>query len=85
MGLKNMFGMLTKKRKFLYHIKDMNKVIYDICKTIPPTMTVIDGFDGKEGRGPWHGKAVYHLPHGSGVLFGRHHVGWRRRGQRRGI
>ncbi len=58
MGLKNMFGMLTKKRKFLYHIKDMNKVIYDICKTLPPTMTVIDGFYGKEGRGPWHGKAV---------------------------
>jgi len=58
MGLKNMFGMLTTKRKFLYHARGMNKVIYDICKTLPPTMTVIDGFYGKEGRGPWQGNAV---------------------------
>jgi uncharacterized protein (DUF362 family) len=58
MGLKNMFGMLTTRKKFLYHARDMNKVIHDICKTLPPTMTVIDGFYGKEGRGPWQGNAV---------------------------
>jgi len=58
MGLKNMFGMLTTKLKFPYHAKGMDNVIYDICKTLPPTMTVIDGFYGKEGRGPWQGNPV---------------------------
>ena len=58
MGLKNMFGMLTTKLKFPYHAKGMDNVIHDICKTLPPTMTVIDGFYGKEGRGPWQGKPV---------------------------
>jgi len=58
MGLKNMFGMLTTRRKFLLHAKGMNEVIHDICKTLPPTLTVIDGFYGKEGNGPWQGNAV---------------------------
>jgi len=58
MGLKNMFGMLTTKRKFMYHAKGMNEVIHDICSTLPPTITVIDGFYGKEGRGPWQGNPV---------------------------
>jgi len=58
MGLKNMFGMLTTQLKFPYHAKGMDNVIHDICKTLPPTMTVIDGFYGKEGRGPWQGNPV---------------------------
>ena len=58
MGLKNMFGMLTTRRKFQYHAKGMNEVIHDICSTLPPTVTVIDGFYGKEGRGPWQGNPV---------------------------
>ncbi len=58
MGLKNMFGMLTTRRKFGYHPYGMNEVIHDICKTLPPTLTVIDGFYGKEGRGAWRGNPV---------------------------
>jgi len=58
MGLKNMFGMLTTRRKFGYHVYGMNKVIHDICKTLPPTLTIIDGFYGKEGRGAWRGNPV---------------------------
>ena len=58
MGLKNMFGMLTTRRKFGYHVHGMNKVIHDVCKTLPPTLTVIDGFYGKEGRGAWRGNPV---------------------------
>ena len=58
MGLKNMFGMLTTRRKFGYHPYGMNEVIHDICKTLPPTLTVIDGFYGKEGRGAWQGNPV---------------------------
>jgi uncharacterized protein (DUF362 family) len=56
--MKNMFGMLTTKWKGLYHIHGMDKVIHDICLTLPPKLTVIDGFVAMEGRGPVHGKPV---------------------------
>jgi len=58
MGLKNMFGMLITRRKYPMHRHGMNNVIYDIVKTLPPTLSVIDGFYGKEGKGPWQGNPV---------------------------
>ncbi len=58
MGLKNMFGMLTTRKKFFMHRHGMNNVIHDICKTLPPTLSVIDGFYGKSGSGPWSGTPV---------------------------
>ena len=58
MGLKNMFGMLTTRNKYSMHRHGMNNVIYDICKTLPPTLSVIDGFYGKSGKGPWEGPPV---------------------------
>jgi uncharacterized protein (DUF362 family) len=58
MGFKNMFGMLTTRKKFLMHRHGMNNVVYDICKALPPTMSVIDGFYGKSGKGPWQGEPV---------------------------
>ena len=58
MGLKNMFGVLTTRRKFTMHRHGMNNIIYDIVKTLPPTLSVIDGFYGKEGKGPWQGNPV---------------------------
>jgi uncharacterized protein (DUF362 family) len=58
LGLKNMFGMLTTKWKAKYHAKGMSKVIHDICKELPPTLTVIDAFVGLRGSMPFRGKAV---------------------------
>ena len=58
MGLKNMFGMLTTRNKYSMHQLGTNNFIYDICKTLPPTLSVIDGFYGKSGRGPWSGPPV---------------------------
>ncbi|MBK5113908.1 MAG: DUF362 domain-containing protein [Candidatus Heimdallarchaeota archaeon] len=58
MGLKNMFGMLTTRNKFSLHIHGMNKVIYDVCKTLPPTLSIIDGFYAKSGGGPWTGDPI---------------------------
>jgi len=58
MGLKNMFGMITTRRKYTMHIHGMNNVIYDIVKTLPPHLSVIDGCYGKEGKGPWQGEPV---------------------------
>ncbi len=58
MGLKNMFGMLTTRHKYAMHRFGTSNFIYDICKTLPPTLSVIDGFYGKSGRGPWSGPPV---------------------------
>ena len=58
MGLKNMFGMLTTKNKYAMHKLGTNNFVYDICKTLPPTLSVIDGFYGKSGGGPWSGTPV---------------------------
>ena len=58
MGLKNMFGMLTTRNKYGLHKLGTNNFIYDICKTLPPTLSVIDGFYGKSGPGPWSGTPV---------------------------
>ena len=58
LGMKNLFGMLTTKFKGKYHIRGMDKVVHDIAITIPPHLTVIDGFVAMEGRGPVHGKPV---------------------------
>ncbi|MCK4568630.1 MAG: DUF362 domain-containing protein [Candidatus Thorarchaeota archaeon] len=59
LGLKNMFGMLTSKWKLKFHRKGMHKVVYDICKTLPPTLTVIDGFVGLKGFMPMRGTPVH--------------------------
>jgi uncharacterized protein (DUF362 family) len=58
MGLKNMFGMITDRMKMKFHRKGMQNVIYDVCKTLPPTMTVVDGFVGLKGFMPLRGTPV---------------------------
>ena len=56
--MKNMFGLLPDKFKAKYHARGISKVIVDINTVLKPTLTVIDGFVGMEGRGPVHGKPV---------------------------
>jgi uncharacterized protein (DUF362 family) len=58
MGLKNMFGMLSDKWKMKFHRKGLHKVIHDVCKTLPPTMSVVDGFVGLKGFMPMRGTPV---------------------------
>lgn len=58
LGMKNMFGLLSDKFKGKYHLKGINKVLVDINTVLKPTLTVIDGFVGMEGRGPIDGSAV---------------------------
>ena len=59
LGLKNMFGMLTSKWKLNFHRKGIHKVIHDVCTTLPPTLTVIDGFVGLKGPMPMSGTPVH--------------------------
>jgi uncharacterized protein (DUF362 family) len=58
LGMKNLFGLLPNKWKFRYHRKGISKVIVDICSVISPSLIVIDGFVGMEGRGPVGGRPV---------------------------
>jgi len=58
LGMKNMFGLLPDKFKGKYHLKGISKVIVDINTVLHPTLTVIDGFVGMEGKGPIDGTPV---------------------------
>lgn len=58
LGMKNMFGLLPDKLKSKYHLRGISTVIVDINSVLKPTLTVIDGFVGMEGRGPVGGKPV---------------------------
>ncbi|UCD27110.1 MAG: DUF362 domain-containing protein, partial [Candidatus Bathyarchaeota archaeon] len=58
LGMKNMFGLLPDKFKGKFHFRGISKVIVDINTVLKPTLTVIDGFTGMEGRGPTGGTPV---------------------------
>ena len=58
LGMKNMFGLLPDKFKSKHHFRGIDKVIVDINTVLPPTLTVIDGFVGMEGRGPVKGDPI---------------------------
>lgn len=58
LGMKNMFGLLPDKFKGKYHATGISDVIVDINTVLKPTLTVIDGFVGMEGKGPTNGTPV---------------------------
>jgi uncharacterized protein (DUF362 family) len=58
LGMKNLFGLLPNKWKFRYHRKGIDNVIVDINSVLSPSLVVIDGFVGMEGKGPVHGDPV---------------------------
>ena len=58
LGMKNMFGLLPDKFKAKYHARGISDIITDINTVLKPTLTVIDGFVGMEGKGPVNGTPV---------------------------
>lgn len=56
--MKNQFGLIPEKFKAKYHLRGMHKVITDINKALPPTITLVDGFVAMEGRGPARGNPL---------------------------
>lgn len=58
LGMKNMFGLLPDKMKFVYHAKGISKVIVDINSVKKPNLVVVDGFVAMEGKGPTDGEPV---------------------------
>ena len=49
---------MDDKMKMKFHRKGIHKVIHDVCKTLPPTLTVVDGFVGLKGSMPMRGTPV---------------------------
>jgi len=58
LGMKNVFGLLPEKSKFMYHFRSIQKVIVDVNSVIKPDLTVIGGFVAMGGLGPVHGNPV---------------------------
>lgn len=57
LSIKNMFGVLPERKKGRLHSK-IDKILVDIAKTFPPTLSVVDGTTALEGTGPFHGDPV---------------------------
>jgi len=53
--LKNMFGLLKKKHKSVYH-GQIDKVIGDINRVMTSDLCIVDGLVGQEAAGPAFGK-----------------------------
>ena len=61
-AVKNMFGCLPGLNKTEYHAlypdkEDFGGMLCDLCDTLAPDLSVIDGILGMEGNGPTGGKA----------------------------
>jgi uncharacterized protein (DUF362 family) len=57
LNLKNMFGVLPKRKKGRYH-KKIDPILADINKAISPTLAIVDASTCLEGEGPFHGNPV---------------------------
>lgn len=61
LAVKNLFGTVVGQRKAQWHYNvglDRSRfanVLLDISLSVPPLLTIIDGIDGMEGRGPSNG------------------------------
>jgi NAD-dependent dihydropyrimidine dehydrogenase PreA subunit len=61
LGVKNLFGAVVGPRKSQWHMHaGADRIMFadlllDICRTIKPALTIIDGVWGMQGRGPNNG------------------------------
>lgn len=56
-AVKNMFGAIPGVEKAEYHLRmkapeDFRKAMVDICETVRPVLTIMDGVEAMEGNGP---------------------------------
>ena len=58
LGMKNMFGFMPDKFKAKFHARGISDVVTDINTVLKPSLTVIDGFVGMEGKGPMDGTPI---------------------------
>lgn len=62
LGVKNLFGTVVRQRKAEWHYKTgLHRDIFadlhlDIARSLAPALTILDGIEGMEGRGPGNGR-----------------------------
>ncbi len=62
LGVKNLFGTVVRQRKASWHYtvgldRDVFADLHlDIARSLAPTLTIMDGIGGMEGRGPGNGR-----------------------------
>lgn len=61
-AIKNMFGCVAGKRKAIWHLRkghdthEFCKLLVEICRTLAPRLTIIDGIYAMDGQGPIRGR-----------------------------
>lgn len=58
LGIKNLLGCVIGYDKRLIHLAGLDKSLVKLAKIIVPTLTIIEGLIGMEGRGPVAGDPV---------------------------
>jgi uncharacterized protein (DUF362 family)/Pyruvate/2-oxoacid:ferredoxin oxidoreductase delta subunit len=64
LGVKNLFGCVPGSKKQLWHLKAGHdhkvfaEILFDLYKTIKPSLTILDGILGMEGNGPNSGRPI---------------------------
>lgn len=58
LGIKNLLGCVIGYDKRLIHLAGLDKSLVKLAKIIVPTLTIIEGLIGMEGRGPVAGNPV---------------------------
>ncbi len=62
LGVKNLFGTVVRQRKAEWHYKTgLDRDVFadlhlDIARSLAPALTILDGIEGMEGRGPGNGR-----------------------------
>ena len=69
-AVKNLFGVIPGLTKPMYHAKypginEFSDMLIDLCDYVRPTLSIIDGVVGMEGKGPSGGR-----PKHAGVILG---------------
>lgn len=65
LGVKNLFGCVSGKRKVAYHFSAgesreyFARLLLEIWETVSPVLTILDGITGMEGNGPRNGRPVH--------------------------
>lgn len=64
-GVKNLFGCVAGKTKFMHHMKigdknfNFGKMLLEVADLVNPTLTIMDGIGAQAGNGPLHGEPVH--------------------------
>lgn len=68
MGMKNLFGLLSAKKKSQFHM-EIHDLIFGLTRRFTPNLTILDAIQGMEGMGPIFGE-----PANAKLMLSSHNV-----------